>query len=126
MSQNNVRRSGPGLSRIAGLVVALIDTSARPGLRVCSTTLGRRPFGMMCGVLIRRARDDDVGAVAALYDQLAPQGGSRQRPATEAERATWPAMLASPSLTVMVADQDGRVIGTVALLLMPSLTDGCS
>jgi hypothetical protein len=77
-------------------------------------------------MLIRPAESADVDAVASLYDQLAPGGTAPRREATLSEQLTWQRILSTPGLTVLVAEDRGEVVGTVALLLMPSLTDNCS
>lgn len=75
---------------------------------------------------IREAVDADLLAVASLYEQLAPDSKSGLDQVTPKQQDAWQAILAAKDLTILVAEVDGVVVGSTALLLMPSLTDDCS
>ena len=68
-------------------------------------------------VEVRAALETDLAAVLALH-------GNDDRAAGDSERATWAEMLGIPNLLVRVAD-DGRVVGTASMLVMPNLGYDC-
>jgi ribosomal protein S18 acetylase RimI-like enzyme len=69
-------------------------------------------------VEVRAAKETDLAAVLALH-------GTDDRPASDSERATWAEMLRTPNLLVRVADDDGQVVGTASMLVMPNLGYDC-
>ena len=69
-------------------------------------------------ITMRPATKADLPAILALYVQ--PGMDDESLPITEAE-AIFARMGAYPDYTLMVAEEDGRVVGTLALLVMDNL-----
>ncbi len=76
---------------------------------------------MAPGVEIRNARIEDWADLLRLYAQLRPGGDLPDR-ALAMDRLR--EMLSSPTLSLSVAELDGRVVGTVALMIAVNLTHG--
>lgn len=72
-------------------------------------------------VLVRRALPADLAGLLDLYRHLHPADPG---PAPERSDAAWQAMLASPGMTVFVADAAGRLLASCTLLVAPNLTRG--
>jgi N-acetylglutamate synthase-like GNAT family acetyltransferase len=68
---------------------------------------------------IRRASEGDLGALLRLYEQLSPGNTSTTR---EQAAPALLALLALPGATLLVSEQDGVVVGTVTLVIVPNLT----
>jgi GNAT superfamily N-acetyltransferase len=74
-------------------------------------------------VLVRTAVPGDVQRVLDIH---AEQDNRPDRAASAAELATWRRMMATPDLSVYVAELDGNVIGTATTVLMPNVTYNCA
>ncbi len=70
---------------------------------------------------VRPARPDDLPALLSLYAQL---GGADVPFAPGAAEAALAALLAFPGATLLVAEHDGSVSGTVTVIVVPNLTHG--
>jgi GNAT superfamily N-acetyltransferase len=68
---------------------------------------------------VRLALESDLDALLGLYIQLSPGNAALDRAAAAEGLA---GMLAHPDIFLLVADVDGRVGGTVTLVLVPNLT----
>lgn len=77
-------------------------------------------------VLIREARATDLPALLALYRQLsegAPSAYAGERDLTPEEALPiFNTITDDPRQTLLVAEQDGQIVGTVLLELYPNLT----
>lgn len=71
---------------------------------------------------VRVATEPDVPALLALYGELHPSDG--KVPAERAQQV-WRVLSGQWGRTILVAECDGRVVGTVDCLLVPNLTHGC-
>jgi GNAT superfamily N-acetyltransferase len=69
-------------------------------------------------VTVRAARDDDLGAVAALL------AGLQDPPTVIADVDVWRAILAQPGRALLIAEVDGAAAGTADLIVSPNLTHG--
>jgi len=78
---------------------------------------GRRSAPMT--PVIRKAVPADLVALLELYRQL--DGVPEATPAAEAEEA-YAALLAMPSATVLVAEHESRIAGTITTVVVPNLT----
>lgn len=72
-------------------------------------------------LLVRPAHPQDLAALVTLYQQLSTRNPASVSPRHE---EAWQAMLAHPGLHVLVAEQDGQLVGTLTLALLPNLTRG--
>jgi GNAT superfamily N-acetyltransferase len=72
-------------------------------------------------ILLRDARRGDVPEIVALLadDQL---GAGREGPADDAYFAAFDQIEADPRSRLLVADSDGRVVGTLQLTMLPGLS----
>ena len=70
-------------------------------------------------VLVRSAAEDDLAAVLGLYAQPGFDDG-RMLSADDARRL-WARFAAYPDYTLYVAELDGEIVGTFALLVMDNL-----
>ena len=73
-------------------------------------------------VQVREARPDDVDALMALYEQLT---GPLDEPVPDPlpdPREVLARIAADPARSLLVAELDGEVIGTVDVLIAPNLT----
>jgi GNAT superfamily N-acetyltransferase len=68
---------------------------------------------------VRRAATADLDSLLRLYEQLSAANAAtdRVRAATALEE-----ILATPSVSLLVAEHDGTVVGTVTLVIVPNLT----
>ena len=71
--------------------------------------------------IVRPARSDDLAALLSLYAQL---GGADVPFAPGAAEAALASLLAFPGATLLVADHEGAVTGTVTVIVVPNLTHG--
>ncbi len=73
----------------------------------------------MTGVLVRRARPDDLAALLGLYRQLQPDDIDAD-PALS--QAVFDTILASPHFELIVAELSGAVVATCYLNVIPNLS----
>ncbi len=75
---------------------------------------------------VRPARDDDLPAVLGLLAQVpldtADDAVVGPRAAGASERAAWAQMRDQPGRTLLVAEDDGAVVGVVDVMVVPNLT----
>ena len=71
---------------------------------------------------VRPAVHDDLRAVVGV---LARRPDPANAPVSERHAAMWARMLATPDLTVYVAETGGDIVGTTSLLVLPNLTYDC-
>lgn len=69
--------------------------------------------------IIRKAVPDDLSELLSLYAELSV---GDQLPTPEVAAATWAQMLGSKMITVLVAEQEGRVASSCVLVIVPNLT----
>jgi GNAT superfamily N-acetyltransferase len=76
--------------------------------------------------VVRRAVRDDLAGVTRLLAQLAPARTEDQASpaATKHHEQVWEAMIADERRVVLVAEQDGWVVGIADLVVVTSLLDG--
>jgi len=78
---------------------------------------------------VRRASASDLFEVLAVLQQNAPspplEGVSATVAISKEQRATWKRILATPNLTVYLAEHGREAVGTACLLVMPNLTYHC-
>jgi len=72
--------------------------------------------------VVRAAESRHLIDVVRLIDRVP---GRRSRELTATQRSTWKSMLATPNLSIYVAEIGNEVVGTTSLLLMPHLTYDC-
>lgn len=76
----------------------------------------------MTETIVREARRPDLDALLDLYLELA-EGRAGAAPADEAtSEAVFYAILKDPSRSLVVADVDGKLVGTIDLVIVPNLT----
>ena len=76
---------------------------------------------------IRDARTEDIPRLLELYLQLSESSQHPEQeiqPLTDAHRATLEQITADPNTRVVVLEEDERVIGTLALYVLPNLSHG--
>lgn len=71
---------------------------------------------------MRPAAPDDLASVVGV---LARRPDAANAPVSERHAAMWARMLATPDLTVYVAEGGGEIVGTTSLLVLPNLTYDC-
>lgn len=69
-------------------------------------------------------RDADSSDLPQLCELLAQLGEDPPMVPGRAEQAALAAMLTLPGLTLLVAEQDARLVGTITLVVVPNLTHG--
>ncbi|MBR3193536.1 GNAT family N-acetyltransferase [Bosea sp. (in: a-proteobacteria)] len=70
-------------------------------------------------VTIRRAVSQDLSELLSLYAELSI---GDELPTPEVAAATWAQMLGSEMVSVLVAEQEGRVVSSCVLVVVPNLT----
>jgi GNAT superfamily N-acetyltransferase len=78
-------------------------------------------------VLIRDAGPDDLPRLLTLYLQLSESSQHPEdavRPAAESHHAMLARIAEDPNVRVLVAEEDGAVVGTLALYILPNLSHG--
>jgi GNAT superfamily N-acetyltransferase len=71
---------------------------------------------------VRPAAPGDLRSVVGV---LARRPDAANAPVSERHEAMWARMLATPDLTVYVAEGGGEIVGATSLLLLPNLTYDC-
>jgi GNAT superfamily N-acetyltransferase len=77
--------------------------------------------------IVREAQETDLPRIMELYQQLASGSSRGERPLEplgEGQRRVLAKIAASPDYHLLVAELDGRVIGTATLYLVPDLDLG--
>jgi ribosomal protein S18 acetylase RimI-like enzyme len=74
-------------------------------------------------LVVRTANPGDVQPV---LDVHAEHGSRPDQTASAVEIETWHRMMATPDLSVYVAELDGAVVGTATTVLMPNVTYKCA
>ena len=72
-------------------------------------------------LLVREAREEDLDALLALYEELADRPSARGA-GSEQSLLVLRGMLSDPDRHLLVAELDGAVVGTVDLLIAANLT----
>jgi GNAT superfamily N-acetyltransferase len=78
---------------------------------------------------IRDARQDDLPRLLVLLQQLSEQSTTPEpevRPATQAHRDVLRLLTDDPGVRLLVAEDEGVVVGTVTLYLVPNLSNGAA
>lgn len=80
--------------------------------------------GAVPGLVIRRAREDDLDALIAFFaaDALGGHGDTTDEAARDDYLCAFRAIAASPATRLYVAEQAGRVVGTFELILAHALS----
>lgn len=72
---------------------------------------------------IRQAREDDIPSILDLYRQLSLSGGEEKDSApAETFSQAYRDISGFPGYDLLVAEEDGRVVGTLVLLIVPNLS----
>jgi GNAT superfamily N-acetyltransferase len=74
---------------------------------------------------VRPAGDGDLAGVLGVHARRDDAAGT-PAPPTARERATWDRIVATPDLTVYLAERGGEAVGTASALLMPNLGYDCA
>src|SRR4030042_3094611 len=77
--------------------------------------------------VIRTATENDLPRILDLYQQLAippVENSSPDNPVLDAHRQAFADITALPGCEVIVAEEDGKVIGTSMLMIAPNLSHG--
>lgn len=74
--------------------------------------------------VIRQATEEDLQRILELYRQLAipPEDDGRQETVLESHKKALADIKALPGCEVIVAEEDGKVIGTTMLAIVPNLS----
>ena len=76
-------------------------------------------------VTIRPATADDIPRIVELVDDMTLTSSATENGATlETYRLAFAEMEANPGISLLVADKAGEVVGTVVLIIVPSLSHG--
>ncbi|HWQ61547.1 MAG TPA: GNAT family N-acetyltransferase [Negativicutes bacterium] len=73
-------------------------------------------------IRIRRAGQNDLGRVLALYRLLDGPYAAEERAVTEQE--AWQTLRDDPRQQLLVAETDGRVVGTATVIVVPNIGHG--
>jgi ribosomal protein S18 acetylase RimI-like enzyme len=75
-------------------------------------------------VTIRRARNDDVAAIVAMLadDHLGRARERLEHPLPASYREAFERLDADPNITLVVAEEAGRVVGSLQLCILPGLS----
>jgi N-acetylglutamate synthase-like GNAT family acetyltransferase len=73
-------------------------------------------------VFVREAKKDDLQAVLELYKQLHPE--DLPSPPERELKRIWSRMSSSPVVHCYVAEQEGKIVATGTLAVLPNLTRG--
>jgi ribosomal protein S18 acetylase RimI-like enzyme len=73
-------------------------------------------------VPIRDAGPDDLPRLIALLDQLSLDGPREDVAHPEAYRSVFEAVLADPKQRILLLEDEGRLLGSVTLIIVPNLT----
>ena len=75
-------------------------------------------------ITIRRARHDDVAAIVAMLadDHLGRARERLEHPLPASSREAFERLDADPNITLVVAEEAGRVVGSLQLCILPGLS----
>lgn len=76
---------------------------------------------MSPSVPVRESRPDDLPVLVQLYTQLSRHNAPD---VTDAHQAAWAQLQTQPHTHQLVAELDGRVVGTLLVAVIPNLTRG--
>ncbi|HEX4465811.1 MAG TPA: GNAT family N-acetyltransferase [Solirubrobacteraceae bacterium] len=76
----------------------------------------------MSEIEIREALTDDLYVILALYEQLSDERESARPTDRERSLAAFEQISADPARQLLLAERDGRIVGTLDLLIVPNLT----
>jgi GNAT superfamily N-acetyltransferase len=82
-------------------------------------------MGTGSGYTVRRADRGDLGGLVRLHHSQENPAIPPPETPSELQVATWQQMMATPNLTIYVAEQNGEVVGTVGLTVVPNLINQC-
>ncbi|MFC1948505.1 GNAT family N-acetyltransferase, partial [Chloroflexota bacterium] len=77
--------------------------------------------------IIRTATENDLPRILELYQQLSippAEKSDEQDPVLDSHKQAFADITALPGCEVIVAEEDGQVIGTSMLTIVPNLTHG--
>ena len=78
-------------------------------------------------VIVRAATEEDISRILELYDELvittAPEELKRS-PVTDDFRQTFAQISAATGQELLVAEEQGKIIGTMVLIIVPNLSHG--
>ena len=83
-----------------------------------------QPYNRAMSVLIRDAEEGDLERLRELYAQLAPSGDSPEPGSRRQSLAALGEITAREGVRLLVLEADGRVEGSVVLVIVPNLTHG--
>ncbi len=76
-------------------------------------------------VIVRAATEEDIPHILELYHELAittSQAEAHQNPSLDEYRRVFTEICAMPGHELLVAEEDGMVVGTMVLLIVPNLS----
>jgi len=78
--------------------------------------------------IIRLATKEDIPRIQELYLQMAhtPPPPDTPRPSTEEYQRVFKEMKSVPGYELMIAEEDGEILGTTALVILPGIAHGIS
>ncbi len=77
-------------------------------------------------VIIRTAREADIPRILELYRQLSFHPEEYRKPSPEDCRRVFIEMGTMPGYHLLVAEEDGEIIGTTVLAILPGMAHGVS
>ena len=83
-----------------------------------------QPYNRAMSVLIRDAEEGDLERLRELYAQLAPSGDSPEPGSRRQSLAALGEITAREGVRLLVLETEGRVEGSVVLVIVPNLTHG--
>ena len=76
--------------------------------------------------LIRQAKDKDIPRILELYQQLSLSPGTYKKAPVEDCRRVFKKMGSVPDYSLLVAEENGEVVGTTVLAILPGFAHGTS
>ena len=76
--------------------------------------------------IIRTATEKDIPRILELYQQLSLKPGSYQKAAVDKCRRVFADISATPGYSLLLAEEDGEIIGTTVLVILPGMAHGTS
>ena len=84
----------------------------------------REPYNRAMGVVIRNAEERDLERIVELYAQLGPSGDAPEPGGRQQSLEALAKIKAHKGVRLLVLEADGRVEGSVVLVIVPNLTHG--